>query len=213
MADELQHLIERIRKEAVEAGEKEAADLVAKAREKAAALVREAEEKARARREEAEKAAEQFAERARQTIAQASRDLLISVGQGVENIVGDLADAAARDALGPEALQQILVGMAEAYFARGGSDSRIEALCSPEDQQRLLQFFKGRYHQLLEKGLTLHADNRVFRGFKVSLAGGRVYHDFTQEAIAEALANFLRPHLAEIVTRAARGGSGSASQP
>jgi V/A-type H+-transporting ATPase subunit E len=57
----------------------------------------------------------------------------------------------------------------------------------------------------MSKGLELHVDNEILKGFKVSFADDHVYLDFTQEAIAEALTTFLRPKLAEIVGRVAKG--------
>ena len=47
MAEELQHLIDRIQKEAVDTAEKQSEQLTAQAKQKAAAMVKEAEEKAR----------------------------------------------------------------------------------------------------------------------------------------------------------------------
>ncbi len=47
MAEELQHLIERIRKEGVESGEKAAESLVAEAKKKAAAIVADAQKQAK----------------------------------------------------------------------------------------------------------------------------------------------------------------------
>jgi V/A-type H+-transporting ATPase subunit E len=206
MPEELQHLIDRIKKEAVDAGEKQASDIVSLAREKAAATVRDAEQKAAALVEKAEKDAQVFTERSLQTLAQAARDLLISVGQGVENIVGDLAVEAVDVALKPEVLQQMIVRMAEAYVKNGARDGRIEILLSPDDQARLVRLFQEHYAHHLRDGLVLRSDTNVFKGFKVSLSGAQLRHDFTREAIAEALSTFLRPHLAEIVTRVAREG-------
>lgn len=208
MPEELQHLIERIKTEAVDAGEKQAAELVSQARAKAAALVREAEQKAAGLVEKAEKDAQIFTERSLQTLSQSARDLLISVGQGVENIVGDLAVDAVDGALQPEVLQQMIVRMAEAYMQKGARDGRVDVLLSPDDQARLVSLFQAQYAEKLRAGLVLHSDTSIFKGFKVSLAGETVRHDFTREAIAEALSQFLRPHLAEIVTRVAREGQG-----
>jgi V/A-type H+-transporting ATPase subunit E len=209
MADELQHLIDRLQKEAVEAGEKQAGQIVAHAKERAAALVREAEEKARGVLEKAEQDAKVFTERGRQTLGQAARDLLIAVGQGVQNIVGDLAGEAADEALTADTVREMLVKMAEAYAARGGRNRRIEILLGPEDQAKLLRFFQERYADELRRGLAIHIDNEIVKGFKVSFVEDHVYHDFTREAVAEALAAYLRPHLAEIVTRAAREKQGA----
>lgn len=204
MAEELQHLIDRIQKEAVEAAEQQSARIVSKAKEKAAALVREGEEKARALRAQAEKDAEAFRERGTRTLEQAARDLLISVGQGVENILADIVDEAVDKALDIGTLKQMLVKLVESYCAHGGEESRLDLLISPQDQQELVKFFADQYRQKLLHGAELHVDSGVFKGFKVTFKEGNAYHDFTKTAIAESLVNFLRPHLAEIVHRVAR---------
>jgi len=218
MAIELQHLIDRINQEAVEKGEQEANRILAQAREQAAALVREGEAAARAHREEAEKDSAVFVERSTRTLEQAARDLLISVGQAVEDIIADIVSDATDEALDPDTLKRMMVKMAQAYAERNGTESRIEVLVSKEDQSELVRFFARQYRHRLVRGLNIRANARglniranagVRRGFRVILDNDRVHHDFTRPAIAEALGNFLRPHLAEIVFRAARAASSS----
>ncbi|MCO5044956.1 MAG: ATPase [Kiritimatiellae bacterium] len=206
MAEELQHLIERIQKEAVDTGERQAAELVSNAKKQAAALIAEAEKQAQARLEKADRDAQQYTERSLQTLKQAARDVLITVGQGVENVVGSLASDAANAALDEATVQQMLVKLAEGYAGRTDRERSIEMLVSKEDQQKLINFFQAKYQERLQTGLTIRGDERVLKGFKISMDGGRVSHDFTPEAIAEALSNFLRPHLAEVVNRVAREG-------
>lgn len=209
MAEELQYLIERIQREAVDAGEKQAADIIAKAKQEAAKIVAEAERQAQERLEKAERDAQQFTERSIQTLRQAARDLLIAVGQGVENILANLAAEAADRSLTYETVQEMLVKLSESYVGRTDRERRIELLVSPQDQARLINFFKEKYNEKLREGLVIQGDERIFKGFKVRLEDGRVTHNFTPEAIAEALANFLRPHLSEIVYRVAREGASS----
>ncbi len=206
MAEELQHLIERIQREAVDTGEKQAAEILAKAKQQAAQIVAEAERKAQERIASAEKEAEQFTERSMKALQQAARDLLITVGQGVENIVSNLAAEAAEGSMNFETVQEMLVKLAENYVGRTDRERRIELMVSPKDQARLINFFKDKYHDKLQQGLVIQGDERIFKGFKVQLEDGRVTHNFTPEAIAEALSNFLRPHLADIVYRVAREG-------
>ncbi|MBP7829604.1 MAG: ATPase [Kiritimatiellae bacterium] len=207
MAEELQHLIDRIQKEGVEKADAQAAKIIAQAKEKAAAHVREAEEKGKTLVAKGEKDAQAFMERSIRSLEQAARDLLITVGQGVENILSDLVAESVDKALTIQVLEQMLVKMAESYAARGGEESRIELLVNEKDQQEIVKFFGDRYKEQLVRGVKLHVDNDIFKGFKVSFADGRVQHDFTREAIAESLVNFLRPQLAEIVHRVAREGS------
>ncbi len=204
MAEELQHLIDRIRKEAVDQAEAQAAQLTAQAREKAAALVRDAEQKAAALLQKAEKDSEVFVERGRRTLEQAARDLLITVGQGVENILEDLVQDAVEQALDQDTIKQMLLKLVQAYTGQAGGESRIEVLVSPEDQKAIIQFFADQYRQKLVHGVEIHTDNKIFKGFRVAVVDRHIRHEFTKAAIAEALSAFLRPHLAEIVHKAAR---------
>ncbi len=141
-----------------------------------------------------------------QPLRPAARDLLITVRQGVENIVSNLAAGAAEGALNFETVQEMLVKLAENYVGRTDRERRIELMVSPQDQARLINFFKDKDHDKLQQGLVIQGDERIFKGFKVQLADGHVTHNFTPEAIAEALSNFLRPHLADIVYQVAREG-------
>lgn len=214
MAEELQHLIERIHAEAIGKAETEAARILAQAREKAAAEVRGAETKAREMIERARAESEVFAERGRRTLEQAARDLLIAVGQGIENILQDIVSDAVEQAVEVTTLQQIMLKIAQAYCDRGGEESRIEFLIDEHDQAQVVAFFAEQYRQGLVRGVTIRAESGIPGGFRVVMKDGHVYHDFTKPAIAEALSRFLRPHLAEIVHRAAEaaGESGGTTE-
>lgn len=204
MAEELQHLIERIRKEGVENAQREADQILTKAREKAAAVVSEAESKARQILEKAQKDAQVYMEGSQRTLEQAARDLIITVGAGVESVLNEMAGKAVGEALDIHFLRDVLGRIIEAYFQKGARETRIEVLASPEDQKKLVEFFKSRYQMGLGETLTVLADHEIVRGFRVRSQGNRVTHEFTQEAIADALGEFLRPHLSEIVHRAVR---------
>jgi V/A-type H+-transporting ATPase subunit E len=213
MAEELQHLIERIHADAIEKAEKEAARILAQAREKAAEEIRQAEARAKAIIEQARQEAEVYVERSRRTLEQAARDLLITVGQGVENILKDIVGEAVDRAVDSTLLQQMMLEIVRSYCARDGQESRIEFLISPQDQEKIVAFFAGLYQQKLVQGVTIRADPTISKGFRVSFKDGHVYHDFTTSAIAEALCRFLRPHLAEIVHRAAAETGNGHSEP
>jgi V/A-type H+-transporting ATPase subunit E len=203
MAAELQPLLEQIRKEGVEKAQKEAADILAQAKEKAAQMVREAEAKAKALVAKAEADAEIYTQRSTATLEQAARDILITVGQGIENIIAELVAESTKEALKIEVLEQMMVKMAQACAASHG-ETRIELLVSEADQKDMVKFFAAKYRENMIHGIELHTDKEILKGFKVSFADDHVYLDFTQEAIAESLTAFLRPRLAEIVSRVAK---------
>jgi len=204
MGDDIQQLIDRIQKEAIGEAEAKANRLLEQAREKAATIVREAETKAKAMVAQAERDAQLFVERAQKTLEQAARDLLITVGQGIENILQDIVSDALDQTMDTAFLKDMLLKLAQAYVERGGSENRIEILVSEKDQAEILRFFAQKYREKLVQGVEIHTDTGIFKGFRVALRDQHIVHDFTKPAIAEALAAFLRPHLAEIVHRAAQ---------
>ena len=201
MAEELQHLIERIRKEGVESGEKAADSLVAEAKKKAAAIVADAQKQAKELVAKAETDAAAFAERGKKTLEQAARDLLISIGGAVGNVVGGMVDSKVSAALTPELMAQMLLKLADAYGKSGGAGG-IVAMLGEADAAALKAVFAKEYQSQLVNGIQIESDKEIFKGFRVGVKGGQVFHDFTKDSIAESLANFLRPDLAQIVKKA-----------
>lgn len=204
MAEELEHLIEKLQSEAINKAEAEAAEIVSKAKEKAAGLVKDAEMKAEEILTNAEQDAQQYTERSTRTLEQVSRDLLISVGQGVENILDDLVRESLDEAMSIDVVKEMLVRMAETYISRNDKERRIGLLVSPEDQEVLIKFYAEQYRKKLGDSIEIRPDRSISKGFRVSFKDEHAHHDFTKEAIAEALARFLRPHLADIILKVAR---------
>ena len=200
MAEQLQHLIDRIRQEGVENGEKTAEALIADAKKKAADIVAEAQKKAQDATAKAEADAKAFAERGRQTLQQAARDLLISIGGSVGRVVSGVVDAKVGAALTPETVGQMLVKLAASY----GSAENLTVALGEADAAALKGGVSKEVNDMLAKGLQIESDKEIFKGFRLGTKGGQVFHDFTKEAIAESLANFLRPDLADVVKKAAK---------
>jgi V/A-type H+-transporting ATPase subunit E len=203
MTEELQHLIDRIKTEAVSEAEQEAESVLRRAGEKAAGIVKTAEEQAAATLERAEQDAGQFEERSRRTLEQAARDLLITVNRGVEDILGDLVHEALEEAFSADKMQDLLSKVIDAYISNQDATGGIEVLVGQDVQESLVAYFRDRYRSQLNDGVQIRLQNDIVKGFKISSGEERGYHDFTKEAVAEALTHFLRPHLAEILKQAA----------
>ena len=202
MAEELQHLIERIRKEGVESGEKAAESLVAEAKQKAAKIVADAQKQAKDLVAKAETDSAAFAERGQATLRQAARDLLISVGGAIGKVVGGIVEAKVGAALTPDLMAQMLLKLAEAYAKDGGAGGMV-AMLGEADAAAVKAAFAKEYQNKLAAGIQIESDREIFQGFRAGAKDGQVFHDFTKEAIAESLANFLRPELAQLVKKAA----------
>lgn len=199
MAEDLQALMERIQKDAVEKAELEANAIISKAKDKAAAIVKAAEDEAKAKLEQADKDAEAFTERSGRTLEQAARDLLLSVGKNLEKMILDLLSLQIEKSLDESTVKNMLLSIAKSY------SSDIEVDFSEADAKALSSFVMGEFAKQLKAGVTVESDKGVKFGFRVKLDGGKVSHEFTEAAMAESLSALLRPQLAKIVNKAAQG--------
>ena len=203
MDEQLQSLLDRIRLEGVERAEAEAAGIIQNAEERAAGIVAAAEEEAASLRRAADADAAASLERGSLALEQAGRDFLLSLQKSIESVLRETLCETVAGALAPDIMAEILVRLADAYAAHDMNESRVDVLLSPEDRDAVGAIVMEKYRELVRQGLTLRPDERVDDGFKVSFVDYNLYHDFTAEALAEALAPVLKPPLCEIVRRAA----------
>lgn len=201
---ELQNLIDRIRREGIDKARAQAEEIVSGAKKRAEELVQSAQQQAQDILKRSEAEAQIHAERSIKAIRQAARDVLIAVGHGVERLFGELIRNAVSEILTPEELARMIVELAKSYAEHGSDTSRIEVLISPGDQEKLKQLFLEKYRRALDEGVEIRSDDNIIKGFKISFNDGKVYHDFTLDAIADVMAGFLQPQLEEAVRAAAK---------
>ncbi|MFC1498310.1 hypothetical protein ACFLS1_07565 [Verrucomicrobiota bacterium] len=201
MTAELQNLLERIQKDGVEKAETATEKTISEAKAKAKSILAEAEEKAGKLLEKAEEDAKAFEERARKSLKQAARDVILSIGTALNNTMKDIVKSKSAEALKSETLEKIIAETVAAYCSETSKDKRIEILLPADQQKRITDFFLSQYAAQLEKGIEIKADSSIAAGFKVSVVDENVEHDFSDEAISEALCQLLSPRLTEIVKK------------
>ena len=199
MAEDLQALMERIQKDAVDKAELEATSIISKAKEKAAEIVKAAEQEAQAKLEQADKDAVAFTERSERTLEQSARDLLLSVGKNLEKMILDLLSLQIEKSLDETTVKSMLLAIAKSY------SSNIDVEFSEADATKLTSFVMGEFAKQLKAGVKVESDKGVKFGFRVKLDQGKVSHEFTEQAMADSLSALLRPQLAKIVNKAAQG--------
>jgi len=200
MAEELQHLIDKIKTEAVDKAEAEASRILAEAKAKAAQIVKEAEANAASKLEKADKDSQAYTERSEKTLTQAARDVVLAVSQGVEKSVLGVLALNVEKSLTPELMQKLLLTLAGGYTGKQATVSLSE-----EDSKKLASFITGEFQKKLGAGVTVQSDSGIFAGFRLSFENGKVSQEWTNEAIADALSAILRPALAKIVQKAIKG--------
>lgn len=208
MEEQLQSLLDRIRSEGVERAEAEAATIVQQAEDRARATIEEAQAEAERIRRRAQEDADAALQRGEKALEQASRDLLLTLQRRIEAVLRQSLRENLAEALTPQTVAEMLVRLADAYAAHDMNESRVDVLLEPEDRERLAALVMQDYRGLVNQGLTLRTDEKLDKGFRVSFAEDELYHDFSLQALADALAPVLKGPLAEIVLRAAAGEQG-----
>ena len=191
MAEELQQLLEKIQRDGVDTANAEAAAIVAKAKADAEALAKKAAEDAKAAAEKGKADAEAYAERARETIRQAARDTVLEVKEDVTRLLTNLLAKDVKEALAADAVALAGEAVKSLVSAEGDAEVAGAAKFAEALRAQLAADAKG--------GVKVVEDETTGTGFTVKLDGGRVEHDFTDAAIAEALAGRLRPDLAALL--------------
>ncbi len=201
MAEELQGLLDRIQKEGVERADTEARQIIDEAKAKAKRLVADAEKEAGALIEKARAESELFLKRSESALHQAARDVILTVGEAVTETLQALVGKQIDKALTTEALPGLIHEAVKAYSSATKAQP-IEVLLSESQQAAVRDLFMKQFRDAMKAGLTIKGSRSVLSGFRVSLTDRGIQHDFTGEALTEAIGRLLRPQLAEIVKRA-----------
>jgi len=191
MAEELQQLLEKIQHEGVDRANAEAKAIVDKANAEAKAIVDKAKKEAEAAKAGADAEAKAYAERAAVTIRQAARDTVLEVENGIDRLFMALLAKNVNAALAANAVS--LAGDAVKALATGSEDVQVAA------NAQLVEALRAELAASAVAGVKVATDDSVGNGFSVRLDGGRVEHDFSEQAITAALARKLRPDLAKIL--------------
>jgi len=200
MPEEIRDLIEKINQEGIRAAEEKAQkieavakqradDMLAQARLEAEKIVAAAHERIR-REEEREKA----------LLSQAGRDLLLSLRNEMNAMLGRLVVADIRQALTPEALSRLLSEFIRTYSA--GERGDITIFLNTEDLETLEKNYLQRLREETKKKIVLQPAKEISGCFTISFDSGKSCYDFSDRALAEYIGTYLKPKLNQILLEA-----------
>lgn len=201
---QLQELLDKIRKEGLEAARAEAFRLEDEAKAKAAAIVAEAEKEAAALRASAAADAARAEAAGTAAISQAARDLVLAFRDGLSAALAAAVRSDVKAAYGPEVLAQAIPEVLKAVAAKG-AEGDLELLVPPAHAAKLDGRFAERLSAELKRGVVVKPFPGIDAGFRIAERDGAAYYDFSADELAELLARRLNPRLAEAVRSAVKG--------
>ncbi len=188
--ENLDALLVKIRTEGVDKARAEADAIVAQARKDAEKIVATARSEAEQCKAQAQADADRFQQGAEATLRQAARDVRMKLEQDITSLLERTLGGEVDATLEAGAIVGKLVEEAVETYLREGA---VTVAAAP----KLAEALKAR---LAQKGeVTVVTDAQMGTGFRVLLKGGRVEHDFTGEAVTQALTALLRPQLAKLL--------------
>lgn len=193
----LQALLDKIHTEGVEKANADAKRIIAEADKQAKATVDASEKQATELAAKAERDSQAFAQRAAETVRQAARDAVLSVEKAVlKKLEALLLAETTQSMANPEKLASLTEAAVGAYLAGGQKELTV---CLAEKATDVAEALRQTFAKQAQEGVTLELDEHTEAGFRIRLDHGRVEHDFSSAAIAEAIAQHLRPQLAALL--------------
>jgi len=191
----LENLIEKIKKEAIEEGQQAADAIITRANEEAAAIVAAARTEAEKIVGDAQGQGEKLQENARQALRQAARDVELLLKEQLSALFDRVFKRKVGEGLDADFLQGIILKLVDEWAEKGA----VEIAVSAADKEKLETLLFSHLEEELEPSVTIRASHAVAKGFRFELKEGSVYYDFTDETIADALKAFINPSLQAIL--------------
>ena len=194
MEQQIQDLINSIKKEGIDSATEESRKIIEEATRKAEAIVKEAEaEKEKMlsdgmRQLEKEKAS--FSE----SLKMAARDLSLSFRKEIEGKIQALLDEKVKNAFDEATLKELLTTVIEAEF-KGDV-----VVTLPEDKRKnIASSLASELASQLERGVELSFSQSLQGGFKVAAKDGRAYIDLSDEETVKLLYPYISSSVRELI--------------
>jgi V/A-type H+-transporting ATPase subunit E len=203
MDSQLKELLEQIKQEGVQKAQTQSEEIITEAEERARKIVEEAESKADQIREQAKEDAEKTTQTGKDALAQASRDLILSLERDIKRIFDTVIERETEQATSGESLSDIVAALVSAWVEKNSTD--LEVLLPANQLEQLDSLLRGRLASELSSGVEIKPTSAVDYGFRVSTEGGSVYYDFSSQGIAEVLGAYVNPKLAQTIQSSVAG--------
>jgi V/A-type H+-transporting ATPase subunit E len=204
MEIQVQELIDKIKRDGIETASEEAARLKAQSEAEAKRIVEAAQKQAADIIAKGKQDAERFEKAGTAALQQASRNLVLAFKGEIQGLLDKIAAEETEAVYGDDVLKEALPEILKAWAGKPG-DLGLDLLLSEEECKKLKGWFTTKLSAKLKNGVELKSDRNLGAGFKIAQRDGSAYYDFSAEAVAELLSQFLNPHVAEILKAGVAG--------
>lgn len=195
MEVKLESLIEKIKKDGLEAAEKQRQEIVKQAEQEASAIVAQAKRQSQQLIEEAGGQAEKIKKNGEDSLRQAARDLIIVLRQEINSLFKEVFKQHAGLTLDESFVGSLIVSIVDKWQLK--EQQSLEVLVNPEQQKKISEFVVS---ALSKDGqsVEIKAAKNIRRGFMIGLKGDDSRYDFSDESIVESLKVLINPAMHKV---------------
>lgn len=201
MEIQLQELIDKIKKEGVEAAEIQAEDILKSAKAEAQKIIADAQMEADKILANAKTENNRMVKSSEDAIRQAGRNLLISFRESVTRELEAIISKNVDEVYSSQALEEIIVNTVESW-ANNPEVQNLAVILNSDDIERLEKTLLSSFKEKVTKGITLKANDNFDGGFRVMFNNDTVCYDYSKETVVEMLSNYLSPKIAKLMKEA-----------
>lgn len=202
MSQQIQELIEKIKKEGVQAADEKARHIEGQANLDAQRILAEANGQAKQIIAAANAEARRVQESTQMALKQAARDTLLALRQEIETMLGKIVQAETGAALSAEHLAEILTDMIKKFFDAQTAPGGIVVSLNPGDLKALEEHFIAKLQKQIKNAIRLQPADDLAKGFTISFDGGKSCYDFSDASLAQFLSTYLNARVAALVQEA-----------
>jgi V/A-type H+-transporting ATPase subunit E len=190
-------LLNRIQEEGVRKADEEKETILSSAKNEAEKIIADAKAEADAIRKAAIDDAATSEARAKSAIQQASRDIILALRADLESRLNSVVKDSIGQAMTKETMGKILLEMVQAYRANSGKgEPSLELILAKKDLDEMASYFQGSLVADLKSTPDLSLGHDLSSGLKIGFKGDDVFFDFSDEALADLICEFIGPKLA-----------------
>ena len=200
MAEEFQGILDKIQKDGQEVAAKAKAAVLTEAKETAEALVSEAKVQAEKIKEDAQKEADLLVQKGNAALAQASRDVIISLKASIEDAVSAALAPVVQSSMDSATLSEVIKAMVKGFADSGFNvDNGIEAVLTESDLKDLEKTAYAALKKEIGTSLTLKPVKSITGGVQVKVTGSDASYDISDETVTEMICAYLNPQIVKVI--------------
>ena len=208
----LDSLLDRIQTEGIQKAENTASEIIAAAHQKADVIVAEARQEFKTLDDDHKQQIKHREETSNSRLAHAGRDIILNIKAEIISLFERVLLDECRSCLDGKNLATVIQQVIAGWQVEHNDSRNLEILVNEQESHTLCNEILADLQKQANDGIEVKGHPDVSAGFRIAKKGDNLYYDFTDQAVAETLAQYLKPELAALLD-GAQGNDSKKTKP